>query len=406
MLKKRNEQGYTLLIVLYVVTFIMIVSASFVTASVSNAKQEKVVDTNNMAVVAAEMGIDYYLNKMEIEEVKIAQSTLNKIEPYLNLYNTCNGNKNLPGCTSMQTIEDIRGIANDHYTKKIQDLKESFASETPTYINSEQDLLSYVLKDPDVRINGEIITIEFKSVGSSSSMPKKELLAKVDFTLPVFIADLTFDESEQGHLLPEDIFNYFASHKDYEKVNQACDSSDGKCRSGKFYSSGLKDVNNPNNKDNLVWVHEGLVNLGNMNSMGGDYTLIVESIKVDNMNSMNGKLLLIGKKNKGGQIASAISTKIETNGKLCINVDGYPKEHIQKISYEVKNGDVTQVLFYSGSENPIWPTNIKNDNQKRTGSLSKFVNECTGLDIFINNYQTAYDSPTFDIDVDYFMFGS
>ena len=55
-LEIRNEKGYTLLVVLLVVTFIMIISASFVTASVSNAKQEKTVDTNNLAVVAAEMG--------------------------------------------------------------------------------------------------------------------------------------------------------------------------------------------------------------------------------------------------------------------------------------------------------------------------------------------------------------
>jgi len=64
---KRNEKGYALLIVLFLITFIMIASATFVSASVSNAKQEKTVDSNNTAVAAAEMGVDYYKTALSNE---------------------------------------------------------------------------------------------------------------------------------------------------------------------------------------------------------------------------------------------------------------------------------------------------------------------------------------------------
>ncbi|PID21425.1 hypothetical protein CSV61_09370 [Sporosarcina sp. P3] len=57
---RKNENGYALVIVLFAVVFIMITSAVFMRGSISNAKQEKIVDTNNLAYMAAEMGVDYY----------------------------------------------------------------------------------------------------------------------------------------------------------------------------------------------------------------------------------------------------------------------------------------------------------------------------------------------------------
>ncbi|BAQ11592.1 hypothetical protein OXB_3123 [Bacillus sp. OxB-1] len=61
---KRGENGYALIIVLLLIVFISIVSAVFMRGSLSNAKQEAVVDSNNLAIVAAEMGIEYYRNNL------------------------------------------------------------------------------------------------------------------------------------------------------------------------------------------------------------------------------------------------------------------------------------------------------------------------------------------------------
>lgn len=57
---RKNEQGYALLLVLFLVVFIMAISAVFMRGALSNAKQEKTVDQNHLSVVAAEMGVEYY----------------------------------------------------------------------------------------------------------------------------------------------------------------------------------------------------------------------------------------------------------------------------------------------------------------------------------------------------------
>lgn len=87
MVKKGNEKGYTLLIVLLVVTLIMIITTSFFSVSLSNAKQERTVDTNNLAVVAAEMGVDYYktaitnaFNIKKSELMEQAESEVNALD--------------------------------------------------------------------------------------------------------------------------------------------------------------------------------------------------------------------------------------------------------------------------------------------------------------------------------------
>lgn len=57
---RKNEQGYALLLVLFLVVFIMAISAVFMRGALSHAKQEKTIDQNHLSVVAAEMGVEYY----------------------------------------------------------------------------------------------------------------------------------------------------------------------------------------------------------------------------------------------------------------------------------------------------------------------------------------------------------
>lgn len=58
LLRKTNEKGYALLLVLFLIVFIMIVSTVVIRGSLSHANQEKVVDTNHLTVVTAEAGIE------------------------------------------------------------------------------------------------------------------------------------------------------------------------------------------------------------------------------------------------------------------------------------------------------------------------------------------------------------
>lgn len=57
---RKSEEGYALLLVLFLVVFIMAISAVFMRGALSNAKQEQKVDKNHLSVVAAEMGVEYY----------------------------------------------------------------------------------------------------------------------------------------------------------------------------------------------------------------------------------------------------------------------------------------------------------------------------------------------------------
>lgn len=56
----KNERGYALLVVLLLIVFITILAAVFLRGSISNAKQEKLIDNSHLTVVTAETGVDFY----------------------------------------------------------------------------------------------------------------------------------------------------------------------------------------------------------------------------------------------------------------------------------------------------------------------------------------------------------
>ena len=83
-MKNKNEEGYALLIVLFLVVIIMIISTTFVRANfVSNAKQGKNVDENNLSVVVGEMGVDYYktatINAFNLKKIDLMVQAQNEI---------------------------------------------------------------------------------------------------------------------------------------------------------------------------------------------------------------------------------------------------------------------------------------------------------------------------------------
>lgn len=83
----RNESGYVLIVVLLLIVFITIISAVFMRGSLSTASQDRIVDVNNLAVVAAEMGVDYYKtavqNKFENEKVLLQTRRRRELTIYL-----------------------------------------------------------------------------------------------------------------------------------------------------------------------------------------------------------------------------------------------------------------------------------------------------------------------------------
>lgn len=76
-----NEEGYALLVVVLLVVLVMGFFTVFITGSLSHAKQEQIVDKKHLATIAAEMGVDYFSNKIlnqyknEVVESKCGDAT-------------------------------------------------------------------------------------------------------------------------------------------------------------------------------------------------------------------------------------------------------------------------------------------------------------------------------------------
>jgi Tfp pilus assembly protein PilX len=400
--QRKNEKGYALLIVLFFVVFIMIVSALFMRGSISNAKQERIVDNNNLAYNAAEMGVDYYVHKIGNIEKAVRKEVKELVKQQLDLYLACSGSKdsNVPGCTNVKTIEDIKTLANSTYysnlTSKIESITGSQTKKTIIDNLKTYELVSLTPKNSNTN---DTIQIELNIKGSSTPENNKTLKANINYKIKGFV-EAKEQSGQIGQVTnPDDIFSDFSLNNNY-KQEAACSAKNGHCQSGKFYSEGKKTANNPNKQSGLIWVHNGLLQAGNMNSMA--FTLIVKSLDGKNMNSMNGNLVLLGGKNRSGEITSGISMKLDSKGKVCINIDGYPKEHIEKITFDKPN----QVLFYSGVSNPVWPNNASSTSTK-TGPLNDFVKECTGIEIISPplqsgiQYQVKLDSVDVVVDVNY-----
>jgi len=88
MIVKKNEQGYALIIVLMLIVFVSIISAVFMRASISNAKQERIVDKNHLSNVAAEMGVEYYktifINEYNLTKDDLLLNAENELKTYMN----------------------------------------------------------------------------------------------------------------------------------------------------------------------------------------------------------------------------------------------------------------------------------------------------------------------------------
>jgi len=94
----KNNEGYALLLVLFLVVFFVGLSAVFVTASFNNSKQEQTVDVRNQSIIAAEMGVKYNLNKLS-NKIKVLN------QEYKNFMNT-SFNSLIDRATAVTTAND------------------------------------------------------------------------------------------------------------------------------------------------------------------------------------------------------------------------------------------------------------------------------------------------------------
>lgn len=405
-----SEKGYALLVVLFLIVFIFTVSAVFIRGSMSNAMQEHKVDQNHLAVVAAEMGVEYHVGHVSNQERTIQREVLNIIREDIEKLNFCGGSINLeiPGCQNIDSIEDVLSTAKTKYIEGFESLVVDIKKSSPTYVKYSSESYdmndspySYVIDKDEVSLQVKDGKVEFRIgvIGKSHAEKPKLLKSKLSFEIPKFVIRKNI-EREATVVNPVSIYEFFKNNSDYEK-KVGCSAKNGDCSSGKYYSENSATVNNPNNQGGLIWVHNGLLKVGQMNKF--NFTLIVDSLVVGNMNNMNGKLVLLGSENQKGKITLEKNNPqlgFLNNGRLCINIDGYSKSDIEKIPITTQDlAQANHVYFYSAKENPVWPSNAINGH-KVSGSLVDFVNICIGQPIIEDDLSGTVQYEVFESDLD------
>jgi hypothetical protein len=165
----KNNEGYALLLVLFVIVFLISVSTIVVNGSLNHSKQEVTTDINNQAVVAAEMGVDYFKVLGEIEYNNI------KFHHYNLLINEINDYYTSPEFTTHSDIQkeqkvkiikddyliNIGEAINDYYTNFNQRItvKDQIYYELG---NSGQDIPSYHIDADKV-----VIKINVKGISNN-----------------------------------------------------------------------------------------------------------------------------------------------------------------------------------------------------------------------------------------------
>ncbi|WP_075619956.1 hypothetical protein [Paenisporosarcina indica] len=87
----KNNEGYALLLVLFLIVMFVSVSAVIASASFNHSKQEVTVDINNQTIVAAEMGVDYFKIIGENQYNNVKFTHYNKLIEEINtLYTSAN----------------------------------------------------------------------------------------------------------------------------------------------------------------------------------------------------------------------------------------------------------------------------------------------------------------------------
>ncbi|QHJ71593.1 hypothetical protein [Planococcus halotolerans] len=123
----KNQNGYALLIVLLMVVLFLGLSATFMAGSLSNAKQEKTVDTSNQAVASAEMGVKYFSTdfqkEMELIEEELWRVTQEKVNEIIACAHTtaCDEESEILARTDLLNKE-MRELYIDLVTNKVNEL--------------------------------------------------------------------------------------------------------------------------------------------------------------------------------------------------------------------------------------------------------------------------------------------
>ncbi|WP_040759204.1 hypothetical protein, partial [Sporosarcina newyorkensis] len=188
MRKLKGQEGYALVLVLFLIVFIITVSAVFMRGSLSNANQEQIVDKNGLSVASAEMGVDYYklsfLNLFTVKKTELIDSAQKELTF---LYE--NSNKLTDTVIKNREYEIYKDLR-----ESMRSLFEELIIETNAEKKVDGESLKFVGKNFGVKTLLEKNDLDFRQVeingtviGRKKGAKPSELQFKMLFELPKII---------------------------------------------------------------------------------------------------------------------------------------------------------------------------------------------------------------------------
>ena len=392
----KNNDGYALLLVLFLIVLFVSVSAVIANASVNHSKQEVTTDINNQTVVAAEMGVDYFKIIGENQYNKIKFTHYNMLLDEINALYTST-NPKFMDLTEMQKTEKIKLIKKNYLNgmgKELTVYFTNFKNKIPvgpeihyelmndSVMNSTQELPKYEIMDDKVVLNVKVKGVSNNAVSSLTF--KMNILAPTLIITPVQ-AKVTppwtppsFGSMETAILSPppaiptnkceipmdnkicngdnslnlKDLYNTTVFTKNYNygtgNVNYSLNKST-------FYNQGTWQLHNAIGMSDVTVFSSGNVTVKNIDA-SSMYFQIKGNFSGDQVDLSNSSFNLVGN-------FTATKHFYAVNTNIC--VDG-------SVTLEKKTELSNTKIYYTGS---LTPSKLAGSNVKKV-SVETLRNEC------------------------------
>ena len=208
----KDQNGYALLVVLLMVVLFLGISATFMAGSLSNAKQEKTVDTSNQAVASAEMGVRYFSTDFQRDLGMITKEVTGKTRDKLLELRNCFQSKTDTTCDEqleitnkekeidnemlnlyvtliLSKVDELVDMQGDEFLPFSADqIKYSIKSATATKLNQlGEDITAAGVTDTKIREINVLLEME----GSSDGVKKT-----LDATFSIEVPDTFLNPSD------------------------------------------------------------------------------------------------------------------------------------------------------------------------------------------------------------------
>ncbi|MGE7543573.1 hypothetical protein [Sporosarcina newyorkensis] len=406
MRKSKSQEGYALVLVLFLIVFIMIFSAVFMRGALSNAKQEKIVDSNHLAVVASEMGVDLYKSAVlnafygkKDELINSAQSEIDK------LY------QNSANLTSTQLKNQENAIYNSFKQQFINELNKGIVEQKQkNKIESDIYYENISIRAIDagaklVKVNGIVIGI--KKGANEGNLHENKMEIQMIFQLPSLNpSDGTNDgnsgssSGQQGKINMYQLYPTDVVHPkcDNNLKNKTC-VGDNSTRLSEMDKTNLylpnghtsENENNLNLKNSVIYSKD-TISFKNINSLNNITIYTDGAFSAKNMNGqgLQNSNLFINNSSEFDQVKMNNSSIVQ-RGAIKIN-DHLTLSNNSKMCVAGSIHVVKSLTKDASSKVYVWGTvqGINESDIIRVKSVEELVEKCVG------DNQTGPNSPILD----------